>query len=164
MRSAVAFALLALVSTGAAAQPFIDSVKILDFGIYSAEQTRSYPTRGTAMGVVTELRNYKLVTQTETVRARIGMRFGVKYQIVGRPQNHKVAITWITHFPAAGMINANGEKFEKNEFEMETKIGEQTYRTYTFDEAWEIVPGDWVFEFHYQGRKLGEKRFTVVTP
>jgi hypothetical protein len=53
---------------------------------------------------------------------------------------------------------------EKSQFEWNDTIGETGIRTYTLDNAWEVEPGDWMMEFYCQGRKIGEKHFTITSP
>jgi hypothetical protein len=73
-------------------------------------------------------------------------------------------LNYVTRFPPSGMVNDKGQKLEKTQFEWNDTIGQTAVRTYTFDNAWEIVPGDWTMEFYYEGRKIGEKRFSVTAP
>ncbi len=163
MRVLLCAAVLAMVSATASAQaPQVERINVLDFGIYTAKFTQKGKDERTASGHVNTLAGYKLVKQTETISARIGQRFGIKYVVVGKPKGKVVTLDWLTRFPPQGVVNPKGEKFSENQFTRTAIIGETTFRSYTFEEAWELVPGTWVFEFYYQGRKLGEKRFNVV--
>src|SRR5258708_3138066 len=158
------FALLVIGSSTAFAQTTrVDRIEIVNFGLYSGTLEKHEALPGTAAGINIE-ENRKLVEQTETVPGRIGGRFGIEYVLRGQPKGKVVKLTYITRFPPQGMVNDKGEKLEKSQFEWNGTIGTRAIRTYTFDNSWEIVPGDWTLEFYYQGRKIGEKRFTVVLP
>lgn len=144
----------------------IERLNILDYGVYTATgENRVTPTGGTtATGDVRPVTNLKLVKQTDTIVAKPGLRFGLRYWVVGKPKGERVTVKFVTRFPKGGVTNAKGEKFEKNEFDWQMIIGETSYRTYTFDEPWEMVAGDWALEFWYDGKKIGEKRFKVIAP
>ena len=60
------------------------------------------------------------------------------------------------------MTNPKGVKVQADEYDCDLRLGEVTWRSYTFDDTWEMVPGDWNLEFWLDGRKIGERRFTVV--
>jgi hypothetical protein len=164
MRTVFAATLMAALAAGPGARADeIERIDILEFGIYTATLERT-ENADTAAGVVNIMTNVKLVRRTDAVTARLGVRFGIEYMLVGKPAGELAVIDWVTRFPERGLTNAKGERFQKNELSRTTPIGERTHRTYTFDEAWELVPGKWVLEFYHRGRKLGEKSFTVVLP
>jgi hypothetical protein len=83
---------------------------------------------------------------------------------VAPPPGQVVKLNYVTRFPQTGMVNDKGEKLAKSQFTWNDTVGKNAVRTYTLDHAWEVVPGDWTMEFYYEGRKLGEKRFTVTAP
>lgn len=141
-----------------------DSVVILDAGIYENRIEGRVPADRTATGNLLMVSGDRLVTATDTICARLGMTFGFEYRIVGLPLGAPATLDYVTRFPAPGVVNSGGQRFEKNEFTQSVYIGLSSVRSYTFEEPWEMVPGIWVFEFHHQGRKLGEKSFTVLAP
>jgi hypothetical protein len=98
------------------------------------------------------------------VPAIVGTTFGIQYVLRGTPKGQVVKLTYVTRFPQSGIVNDKGQKLEKSQFEWNDTIGETRIRTYTLDNAWEVVPGDWMLEFYYEGRKIGEKRFTMTSP
>jgi hypothetical protein len=164
-RSAFCAALAVLVSAPVHAQaPQLDRIEILEFGIYSVTRQQIEKSQTTAGGQLAVAKEYKLITPTEMVTARQGVSFGIKYVVIGKPNGSRVRSNWITRFPAGGLVNSNGRKFDRAEVAWEDTIGAPTYRTYAFDETWEMVPGVWTFELYFNGRKLGEKRFSVVMP
>jgi hypothetical protein len=146
-----------------AQQITVDRIEIVTFGIYSPGKiTERESLPGTNGITLREGRN--LLSQTETVPGTIGATFGIEYILHGTPNGRVVKLNYVTRFPASGMVNGKGQKLEKSQFEWNDTIGKNAVRTYTFDNAWEIVPGDWTMEFYYEGRKIGEKRFTVTAP
>ena len=69
----------------------------------------------------------------------------------------------VTIFPSPGLRDpASSQPKTRSEYDWSTTIGEQSFRIYTFDSDWEIVPGVWTQQLWYQGRMLAEQKFTVV--
>lgn len=46
--------------------------------------------------------------------------------------------------------------------EEEVIVGHRAPNGYSFDEAWKVVPGDWVFEVWYNDNKRLRQVFTVT--
>ena len=162
MRSLFALVLLVLSATAQAqTEP---RITVIDYGIISGKDGKTVPTPGTATGFMREVTNFKLVRQAETIVAKQGTRFGIRYRLDGVPRNKTLNMKCITRFPAGGVTNPKGQKVEADEFDCDVKGGEVTWRSYTFDEPWELVAGDWNLEFWYGGKKIGEKRFAVTAP
>jgi hypothetical protein len=105
------------------------------------------------------------LSQGETVPGHVGTTFGITYTLVGSPKGKVVKLTYVTRFPPARIVNDKGEKRDKSQFEWNDTIGQPGgIRAYTLTNAWEVLPGEWNLEFYYEGRKIGEKRFTVTAP
>jgi hypothetical protein len=146
-----------------AQQVTVDRIEIITFGIFSPGKiTQKEALPGT--NGITLREGRELLSQTETVPGTVGATFGIQYVLRGSPDGQVVKLNYVTRFPQAGMVNDKGQKLTKSQFEWNDTIGKTAIRTYTFDNAWEIVPGDWTMEFYYEGKKLGEKRFTITAP
>jgi Domain of unknown function (DUF3859) len=158
---------VAFASMGSAAalakQISVDRIDIVTFGIFSSGTVTSSEARPGTNGI-TLREGRKLLSQTETVPGVVGTTFGIQYVVRGTPKGQVVKLTYATRFPPSGMVNGKGEKLEKSQFDWDDTIGKTSIRTYTIDNAWDIVPGDWNMEFYYKGRKIGEKRFTMTAP
>ena len=140
----------------------VERVDIVEFGIYRTTLLRRDPSATTAHGTLGVVGDYELVERTDTVCPRLGLSFGVEYVLVGRTEGRVVTIDWVTRFPRGGVTRPSGERFTESRYSTFKVVGERSYRDYTFDEPWEMVPGEWTLEFYHRGRKLGEKRFTVL--
>jgi hypothetical protein len=157
--------LLLLSPIGAHAQaPSIDRVDIVEYGLYTASaERRPVAAPGTATGTVTPLSNMQHTATTRTVPAQLGVRFGFGFIVVGAPLGTQVSIHSVTIFPSPGLRDpASSQPKTRSEYDWSTTIGEQSFRIYTFDSDWEIVPGVWTQQLWYQGRMLAEQKFTVV--
>lgn len=163
MRTVALIIALLFASPTAHAEPEeVERLDIVAFGIYRTNFVRKDPSGTTAHGTVGVVDDYSLVEQTDTVCARLGLSFGVEYVLVGKPEGKVVSIDWVTRFPPGGMTRPSGQHFTESRLATFKIIGDRSYRDYTFDETWEMVPGKWSLEFYHQGRKIGEKTFTVL--
>jgi hypothetical protein len=166
IRPILALLFFALATAASQAQGIsIDRVDIVEAGIYKIRKTEEVQAPNTAAGKVTPATDRKLLQKTTIVPAKVGTSFGVFYVPIGKPKGTKTKITFITTYPPQGLRNPDtGKTAYRSEFEWEIEIGKPDGRTYTLDNAWEAVPGEWALEFWYQGRKLGGQTFTVVAP
>lgn len=149
------------VSTGLSDDLRVDGVSILERGAFQASGGASIGE--SSLGAVTNLRNVSLVQSTITIRARQSLRFGLRYVIAGAPVGSPIELRLVTRFPEAGLFDpAAGVRYHKSEYTVLGKIGTAAYWMFKFDRTWEIVPGEWIFEFWYADRKLGSQRFCLL--
>lgn len=166
MRVFVGLALLCATAAGTQAREVqLNRVDIVEYGIYTARTLKKIANDAVATGDLRPIDQLKLVKVTTTVPAEVGIRFGVRFIVDGTPRGEPVTLTYITRFPPQGLRNPDtGKTFAQNEFKWNTHVNQIDFRTYTLDNTWEAAPGEWSLEFWYQGRKLGEQKFTVVAP
>ena len=140
----------------------VGKAAILERGIFQAVNegwSLSYST----VGPVRKVRDVSLTSSTTVIPARRSARFGVRYIITGAPVGARTEINIVTRFPDVGLHNPNtGVRHQKSEYTIQAVIGKPAYREFRFDQSWEMVPGEWVFEFWHAGRKLGEQKFCVI--
>jgi hypothetical protein len=155
---ALAF-LMPIVSSAKAQQ--VTSIDIVEYGLYTADRVKA---QRAASGVLqATIGNIRHAATTTTVPAQIGVRFGFRYRVNGLPAGQKVQLRKVTVYPAGGARPPNStQPLQKNETALAPTIGETTYTGYTFDEAWERLPGTWTIQLWYGDRKFAEKSFTVV--
>jgi len=165
MRRVLAFLLVAFAPAAGQAQNItLDRVDIVEAGIYQIHRTGEVvQSPNTAVGTIRSADRRELIEATTTVPAKVGTSFGIRFVAIGEPMGTKMNVTFITRYPAQGLRNPNTGKIAyKSEFEWGIETGKRVARTYSFDNAWEAVPGEWALEFWHQGRKLGGQTFTVV--
>lgn len=140
----------------------IDRVSVLERGIFQAS-SRGLPTGHSSFGPVTKVRNVSLVQSTATIPARKSLRFGLRYVITGAPVGTLVDMRLVTRFPETGLLDpVSGIRHYRSEYTIRAAIGAPAYREFMFDQSWEIVPGEWVFEFWQAGRNIGMQKFCVM--
>lgn len=158
-------ALLSTILSVSAARPDehrVDRVSVFERGIYRASGGGS-PIAVSSFGSVTKVRDVSLVQSTTTIVARKSLRFGLRYVIAGSPSGAPVDLRLVTRFPEAGLFDpVAGIRHYASEYSIRGAIGVPAYREFMFDQSWEIVPGEWAFEFWQAGRNIGSQRFCVL--
>ena len=140
----------------------IERVEILQFGTYQTGKAgKVMPNPNAARGQVTFVGKHQLIERTDTICARLATTFGVEFKLVGTPTGRTVTLTMVTQFPPGGVTNDQAVNFRHNKFNSGQIIGDKDFRSFTFDEPYELVTGPWVLEFQYQGAVIGAQKFTV---
>jgi len=148
-------------SLAAADPPRVQKVSILERGIYEAEPKGPSGVRG-ALGPVQRVQAVTLVTSTATIPGRKSVRFGVRYMVVGAPRGAPVDVKLVTAFPNGGIVDSrDGRTHLRSEYTVRSAIGSIGYREFHFDDASEIIPGYWTFEFWVGASKVGEQTFCI---
>jgi hypothetical protein len=157
------FGLVAAFAFVASAQAqTVDRVVITDPGFYEFDVEKVDKGPDSVSTGFKTIKNVRLVQKAERIPAIVGTSFGFRFEIIGEPKNEPVTLRFVTRFPAGGLRNPQGKVLLVSENDRMHRIGENNFRTYTFDEAWEAVPGIWTLEFWYQGKLVGSQRFEVV--
>ena len=139
----------------------VDRATVLETGIFQA-QSGGVPVGHSSFGPVTRVWDVSLIQSTTTILARKSLRFGLRYVITGAPAGAKVEIKFITRFPEAGLLDpVTGIRHHESEYTAQRVIGAPAYREFRFDRSWEIVSGEWAFEFWHEGQKIGTQKFCV---
>jgi hypothetical protein len=161
--------------TGAAAQTptsnviepaaTVTGVTITRAGSYAAQATnkpaqagQESPTR--TVGTVAD---WHFLSESTEIEGKVGTQFGIEFRIDGTPADQPVTIHLGLKFPPQGIRNPNtGNLLHDTRIAFPTmKIGALCLIGYGFDNAWEIVPGEWTLQVIYQDRVLAERTFTV---
>ena len=157
------FALIAGAGAAHAQALQIDHIDVTQYGIYTATTTSKLAAPGTASGTASIVGNISLAEMTRTIPLRLGVRFGFNYTVVGTPAGAPVSLHFVTIYPPPGLTNpATHQLMAQGEVDHDVSIGETTYKGYHIGEEWGLVPGAWIMQIWYQGRKLAEQSFTLV--
>jgi hypothetical protein len=164
VRTVLALLLLTFPAMNASAQMLrVDRIKVAEYGIYTADVDSAVLAPGTPAGARTEVSDVKHAATTRSIPAQTGVRFGFRYILVGSPSGVTLPLHMVTIFPKPGLRAHPGARPQaRSEFDKPVTIGTTSYRDYSFEQDWEIVPGVWTFQIWYQGRMLAEQKFTVV--
>jgi len=154
--------LVLVLDLGTAQAQTVDRLEITDFGTYKVEPGNK---RENAEGLKTTIaRRVEHLESTTTIPARIGISFGVRYKIVGEPDNAEVTLRKIISFPPPGLQPSRGKIVPQSESKVETTIGETVADLYTLEDSFELVPGVWTVELWDGERKLLVQSFVLEKP
>ncbi|WP_428660574.1 DUF3859 domain-containing protein [Reyranella sp.] len=158
---AAALALTAVLGLGAPATAGeVSGVEIIEYGLYTADVTGQLRDSNGIISNVIE--NLCHIATTTTVPMNERLHFGFRYRVVGPVPGDTVQLTLAVRFPAAVQPNPKVGPLTEHERGTTLSIGAVSYTGYSFDQAWEFVPGTWILAVRQGGRTLAEKSFTVV--
>ena len=104
-------------------------------------------------------RSNEQIQATTVVPARLGTKFGLRYQLLGKvAEDTPLTLLYFT----PGIRTADGQRHDK--FEVTQKLvpgAPQDVMAYEFTESHEVVPGEWRFMVFQGDRLLTQKSFTV---
>jgi hypothetical protein len=160
---------LALGTAGAFGQTLgLQGIEIIEPGIYDAALSTRTDAPDSAIGTRSYIDAlHKATSVTTTIHPRPGLHFGFRFLIVGEPLGRQVTLDLVTNFPAPGLHQpGSAQAVQRDGYVQTARLGSESFIGYTFDEAWEMVPGVWKFEIWDQSsnRKLAEQSFTVTSP
>ena len=158
----IAFALL-LAHRGHAEPARIDRAIAEDYGIYEAIRVETYDAPNAVGGVRDEVVNVELVERTTVVPARLCVRFGVWWRLMGPRPGGTADVKVVVTVPPAGLRDpSTGTIVHGGEDVRTVRIGDRFLDGYEFSYPWELVPGRWAFEIWQDNRMLGRREFDVV--
>jgi len=146
-------------------QPIIAKVQRIDtfdYGIYLANKVA---TKTNDLGVTYHTVNdAQLIASTDTIPAQLGVKFGFRYTIIGKPEDAIVTVRQVTVYPPTGVVSPKMGVLHTNSFSTRNQIGSPFGAGYEIDEPWELVPGVWTIQLWVGDQKLAEHSFTVAAP
>jgi hypothetical protein len=157
--AAAVFVLLVSAGTAAAAGPTVESV---EFGIFKTSGVRHIPMPHSVTGEMNLVSHVHLLRTAAVIAAQPGRSFGWRYRYHGLPAG--AVVTMRTLHPA--LTNPKTGKTMRIS-ERRVRIDDPDhirYTGYTFDYAWEMAEGPWLFQILYRGRVIGQRRFKIVVP
>jgi len=159
VKGTYSFAILSLLFwAGCQRNAAVSGAKVTEVGIYQAQV---FTEETNAAGVKLQgLDEFKLLKSTTNVPARMGVRFGFRYEILGTPTNAPITLTMAgIHPPIRSPVTGRTET--RTTYSLRSRVG-QAYTSYSLDDASDLVPGQWTFEIWYADQKLCEQSFWVV--
>jgi len=157
-------AIALLLSIGLAQAQTVRKVEIYEYGTYSSSPDieLGVTRQGMPYGGLDYI---DLVDMTDTVIAQLGVKFGFRYRLVGPPEGTAVPLKMVMRYPSPGIM-AEGAKrpFTDDDYTVVQYVGDDLFRTWTFTERTDLVPGIWTFEIWHGKKKLAEKKFKVILP
>jgi hypothetical protein len=163
----IILSIIALLLTSGAAYtqtPQIERIRSTEYGIYTVD--REIQGRD-ALGInKAAASNVRHAATLRTIPAEIGTTFGFRYEVMGKPHAAPIELRQVVIFPSPGLtpsFSSSSRSIIRDEFLLQTRIGETSYAFYTLEDAFELVPGNWVFEIWQGNRRLAMQVFKVIT-
>ncbi|MGI4946603.1 MAG: DUF3859 domain-containing protein [Janthinobacterium lividum] len=104
----------------------------------------------------------QIVQQTSRIEARLCRRFGITFMLEGLETGGSLDITIQTRHPA--ITRPDGQVTTGVRYPSSVSAGRPNWIGYTFDYAYELVPGTWSFAVLHGGNVLAEQQFEVTVP
>lgn len=140
------------------------SGEILEYGYYrqvgELKRERNYST---ATGYVQKGAEVLLVEQTREIPAVLGRLFGFKFRIRGFPRD-EVAVNMKLVVTHPEIVRPNGTRVSGYDYEvaMDLAGGKVENQTgYKFDKEYEMVEGEWKFQYWLNEQLILEQSFNV---
>ncbi len=104
----------------------------------------------------------QIVQQTSRIEARLCRRFGISFILEGLGTSGVLDVTIQTRHPA--ITRPNGHVSTGVRYPSSVSAGRPNWVGYTFDYAYELVPGIWSFAVLSGADVLAEQQFEVTVP
>lgn len=154
---------LCLVSVAAIAAP---KAEILEYGYYqftgeasraeNAKSTSGYVRKGQA----------KLVEKTRLIPVEKGRLFGFRFRISGVNSNvGLIPLELVVEHPLMKKPDGTESRGYRYPIELKLQDGVVEDKTgYSLNQDYELVEGEWRFEYRFMNKPLMEQRFTTYKP
>jgi hypothetical protein len=143
----------------------VTGITVTNAGTYTAEST-SRPAQAGQRSPTSTIGTdgeWHFVSASTDVEGKVGTQFGIEFRVEGTPPGNGVTLHLLLNFPMQGIRNPNtGDITRTAKIAFPNmKIGALSVIGYGFDNAWEIVPGEWTEQIWYQDRMLAERKFMI---
>ena len=130
----------------------VDSIKIIDFGLYETTFAQWEQAPNTQRGEIQLVGSRELIRRTKRIPGKSGTEFGIRYVVNGQEEGGQVdLLVKVLH----------SEKQSSDEWTASRQIGSPSFDGWKLGADSEIVPGKLTIQLYHQGMKLAEKSFTV---
>jgi hypothetical protein len=130
----------------------VDSIEIIDFGLYQTTFAQWEQAPDTQRGEIQLVGSRELIRRTKRIPGKGGTEFGIRYVVNGQEENSQVdLLVKVLH----------SETQSSDEWTASRQIGAPSFDGWKLGADSEVVPGKLTIQLFHQGTKLAEKSFTV---
>jgi hypothetical protein len=133
----------------------VDSIKIIDFGLYKTKFANWQEAPDTQRGEIQLIGSRELLRRTKRIPGKGGTEFGIRYVVNGQEEGGPVDLL-------VRVVHCESQTSE--EWTTSRQIGAPSFDGWKFDTYSQINPGKLTIQLFHQGEKLAEKSFTVYEP
>ena len=130
----------------------VDSIKIIDFGLYKTTFAGWQEAPDTQRGQIQIVGQRELVKRTKMIPGMDGTEFGIRYLVNGQEKGGEVELL---------VRVSHSEMQSSDEWVTARQIGTPSFEGWKFDGESQIAPGKLTIQIFHEGIKLAEKSFTV---
>jgi hypothetical protein len=130
----------------------VDSIKIIDFGLYKTTFARWQEAPHTQRGEIQIVGQRELIKRTKMIPGSNNTEFGIRYVVQGQEKGGQVDLL---------VRLSHSELQSTEEWVAARQIGTPSFDGWKFDDDSQIIPGKFTLQLFYEGTKLAEKSFTV---
>lgn len=156
--------MLAYISTAFAVVnvPVTTYIKIIDYGIYEGDVISKIQSDN-PMGYRIVSKMNDLVSSTDKIPAKVGTRFGFRFEIAGQTLEKYLILTRVIKTPRITNPQ-NGKSTDVFRDVIRIPVGDLSLAGYLFEYEWELVPGECTIQLYDNNRLLAEKTFLIYKP
>ncbi len=133
----------------------VDSIEIIDFGLYKTTFATWQEAPNTQRGEIQLIGSRELLRRTKRIPGKGGTEFGIRYVVNGQEEGGQVDLL-------VRVLHSDNQTSE--EWTASRQIGSLSFDGWKFDTYSQIAPGKLTIQLFHQGVKLAEKSFTVYEP
>jgi hypothetical protein len=139
--------------------------QVLEYGYYKIEaEGNLYPDPAAPSGTVQAGPTVKLIELTDRIPVEKGRLFGFRFRITGIESQDAVEIREVVTHPRMTKPDGTFSTRYETKLGLNVRLGEVSdYAGYRLDHGYELVEGEWKFEFWLGDKKLLEQTFTTVS-
>ncbi len=130
----------------------VDSVDIIDYGLYKTAFAQWEQAPNTQRGEIQLIGARELIRRTKRIPSKSGTEFGIRYVVKGQEEGGQVGLQ---------VRVLHSETQSSDEWEISRQIGTPSFDGWKLGSDSEIVPGKLTIQLFHQGTKLVEKSFIV---
>ena len=130
----------------------VDSVEIIDFGLYKTTFASWQEAPNTQRGEIQLIGSRELISRTKRIPSKGGTEFGIRYVVNGQEEGGQVDLL-------VRVVHSDSQTSE--EWTASRQIGSPSFDGWKFDAYSQITPEKLTIQLFHQGVKLAEKSFTV---
>jgi hypothetical protein len=146
------------------------SGRIFEFGVYKPVRKgrmRDELTAGT--GKVINQPVLELAERTDRIPLVKGTYFAYRYRLLNFPKEEAkkpaIKLRKVLVHPEMKLPDGGTSTGHDRQYKGRTSVGQVTgFDGYAFNEDYELVEGDWIFQIWYQDQMLVEQKFTMYWP